>query len=273
MTPIALSIAGSDPCGGAGIQADLRVFSAQGVYGCTVITALTAQHHQKVIATQSIPAAFVGQQLATLLHNLPVKAIKTGMLWSEEIILEIDRVLDIYPHIPLVIDPVLISSSGTPLMSKTALECLKSTLIPRCCLLTPNLDEAAALMGTSYSSTSISIKEMYEHLGCGILLKGGHRTGPPIDIFYNGTKEISFHHPRIEGRCTHGTGCLLSAAITAQLALGSPLIQAIEMGIAILRTALAHPLLLREDLAITGIEQTKENILLHKQLHEIQRKE
>ena len=275
MKNIALSIAGSDPSGGAGIQADMRMFFAQGVYGCSVITGLTAQHPTKVTAVCGVSSQFVQKQLETLLTTLEIAAIKTGMLWSKENILAIAETLENYPHIPIVIDPVMISSSGTHLLNEDAVHALQENLLPLSSLLTPNLMEAEVLLKHPIHRNHLHehIQELHQKFGCAILLKGGHLEGTPIDMLFDGEKIIEWRHPRVQNLCTHGTGCMLSASITAQLAQKKPLPSAVEKGILTLHTALRHPISIHKDIDLAGIEHTNQDQLLQSHAHEIQRKE
>jgi hydroxymethylpyrimidine/phosphomethylpyrimidine kinase len=254
-----LTIAGSDPSGGAGIQADLRMFGACRTFGTTVITALTAQNPYGVEAVKGLEAEFVGQQLDSLLSSLPIMAIKTGMLWSAEIVELIAEKLPV--DIPLVVDPVMVSTSGAKLISEMAIESYCVKLLPRCTLATPNLDEAEVLLGGRIvaSNQELAARTLYNRFGCPILLKGGHLEGDPRDILFDGTECRHWSHKRIKGINSHGTGCMLSAAITAHLAHGNPLSLAVEKGLKAVHTALSNPVTLEPSLLLAGIENIFSN--------------
>ena len=231
--PIALTIAGSDSSGGAGIQADLKTFTAFGVYGASVITALTAQNTQGVRGVETVAPAFVVAQMDAVLEDLEVGAIKTGMLATAEIVIAISRRLAAGPRPPLVVDPVMVATSGDALIAPDAVEAVRSTLLPLAALITPNLPEAARLLETGQAATEAQVAaqaKALHALGCrAVLIKGGHGEGDTaIDYFYDGATLRRFALPRVDTRHTHGTGCTLSAAITALLAQGAPLPEAVE---------------------------------------------
>jgi len=231
--PIALTIAGSDSSGGAGIQADLKTFTAFGVYGASVITALTAQNTQGVRGVETVAPAFVVAQMDAVLEDLEVGAIKTGMLATAEIVMAISRRLAAGPRPPLVVDPVMVATSGDALIAPDAVEAVRSTLLPLAALITPNLPEAARLLETGQAATEAQVAaqaKALHALGCrAVLIKGGHGEGDTaIDYFYDGATLRRFALPRVDTRHTHGTGCTLSAAITALLAQGAPLPEAVE---------------------------------------------
>lgn len=220
---MALSIAGSDPGGGAGIQADLKVFAAYGVHGTTVLTALTAQNTLGVSDTLAVPVAFIRAQFRALKEDLKPKAAKTGMLFSGEIVETVAQLLG-RPPFPLVVDPVLVSSSGLALMEEEGLKAYREKLIPLAMILTPNLDEAARLLEIAPIQTIAAMREVcvaLHALGCrSVYLKGGHLAGNEcVDLFYDG-EFLELKAPRVETQNTHGTGCTLSAALTANLAKG-----------------------------------------------------
>ena len=231
--PIALTIAGSDSSGGAGIQADLKTFTVFGVYGASVITALTAQNTQGVRGVETVSPAFVVAQMDAVLEDLEVGAIKTGMLATAEIVIAISRRLAAGPRPPLVVDPVMVATSGDALIAPDAVEAVRSTLLPLAALITPNLPEAARLLETGQAATEAQVAaqaKALHALGCrAVLIKGGHGEGDTaIDYFYDGATLRRFALPRVDTRHTHGTGCTLSAAITALLAQGAPLPEAVE---------------------------------------------
>jgi hydroxymethylpyrimidine/phosphomethylpyrimidine kinase len=231
--PIALTIAGSDSSGGAGIQADLKTFTAFGVYGASVITALTAQNTQGVRSFETVSPAFVIAQLDAVLDDLEVGAIKTGMLATAEIVTAISRRLATGRRPPLVVDPVMVATSGDALIAPDAVDAVRRTLLPLATLITPNLPEAARLLDTGQAASDAEIAaqaKALHALGCrAVLIKGGHGAGETaVDYLYDGVRLQRFALPRVDTRHTHGTGCTLSAAITALLALGAQLPKAVE---------------------------------------------
>ena len=224
--PIALTIAGSDPSGGAGIQADLKTFSALGVYGCAVITALTAQNTRGVTGVHTVPAAFVTEQLDTLVADVRVDAVKLGMLASADIVSAVAALLARHPRLPVVLDPVMVATSGDLLLDADAVAGMRE-LMSRADLITPNLDESAVLLDTARAHELASMKEQalaLQSLGAArVLVKGGHLDGADaVDVYVDeaGTTEISV--PRVGTRNTHGTGCTLSSAVAAGVAAGMP---------------------------------------------------
>jgi hydroxymethylpyrimidine/phosphomethylpyrimidine kinase len=224
--PIALTIAGSDCSGGAGIQADLKTFCAFGVYGASVVTALTAQNTVGVHEVQRVEPPFVSRQLIAVLDDLDVAAIKTGMLADAGIIEAVVDVLESRLPLRLVVDPVMVASSGDRLLAADAVQVLRARLMPLATLVTPNLAEAEALTGRSVRT----LAEMHDvatallDLGArAVLVKGGHLVGAPnaVDVLHDGDGIHEYAAPRLSSSSTHGTGCTLSAAITAELARGS----------------------------------------------------
>jgi len=232
MTAIALTIAGSDSCGGAGIQADLKTFSALEVYGASVITALTAQNTLRVEAVHVVPPDFVLAQMRAVAADLRVDAIKIGMLATGPVIEAVAEGLKDFAGVPVVLDPVMIAASGDPLLDPEAVDALRSVLIPLAMLITPNLAEAAALLASSPARSeyemfmqAVKLKEVG---ASAVLIKGGHAEGPTAtDILFEGREPVSFEAPRADTRNTHGTGCTLSAAIAAELAKGASLPEAV----------------------------------------------
>ena len=233
---VALSIAGSDSSAGAGIQADLKTFSALGVYGLTAVTCIVAEIPGKVSRIQPVNAEIVREQIEVLAKNLPIAAIKTGLLCSAAIISAVAQSLQgigrmFTPRIPLVIDPVFVATSGDPLLEPAAIETYEKELFPFASLITPNLDEAGRLLGTKIKdrrSMRVAGKELEKKFGTGILLKGGHLVGDrAIDLLFANGKVVEFSAPFVRGVATHGTGCTYSAAITAGLAKGLSLKEAI----------------------------------------------
>jgi len=239
-----LTIAGSDSGGGAGIQADIKTFSAFKVFGTSVITAVTAQNLAAVSAVQPVDTRIVEQQLQAVLEGFPIKAMKTGMLFSSGIISVIADMLCSYRHIPLVIDPVFISTSGSKLLQDDAVECLKTKLFGLATLVTPNIPEAETLAGETIHSFDDMKKiagKLFSEFNVPVLLKGGHLPGKATDILVDGNGVTIFDSPRVEGVNTHGTGCTLSAAITAGIALGKSLKDSIESAKNYLTRTLRNP--------------------------------
>lgn len=242
-TPIALTIAGSDSGGGAGIQADLKAFSAQGVYGASVITAVTAQNTIAVTAVHPIPKDIVRAQMQAVFDDLNITAVKIGMLASPDVIEAVcDGLGD--AQRPIVLDPVMVAKSGDKLLQQDAIESLTRLLIPKAVLLTPNLPEAATLLGCEAATDEHTMKRQgVALLGLGasaVLMKGGHAEGKRcIDLLITRNKEcIKFEVDRIDTENTHGTGCTLSSAITANLAKGSSVVDAVESAHAYLNLAI-----------------------------------
>jgi hydroxymethylpyrimidine/phosphomethylpyrimidine kinase len=228
-TPIALSIAGTDPTAGAGLQADLKTFSALGVYGATVVTALVAQNTLGVQAIQEIPPAFVRAQMDSVFSDLTVAAVKIGMLSQPAVIEAVAAGLQAWPGPPVVLDPVMVAASGDPLIADEAVAVLTRRLFPMARLITPNLFEAARLLGTSPAESEAEMVAQGEALlafgPAAVLVKGGHATGAEsADVLVQAGRDPAwFRAPRIATRNTHGTGCTLSSAITAGLAKGATL--------------------------------------------------
>ena len=231
--PIALTIAGSDSSGGAGIQADLKSFAACGAYGASVITALTAQNTQGVRAVHPVPAAFVTAQIDAVFDDLRVDAVKIGMVAQADVIAAIVAGLDRWQPSHVVLDPVMVATSGDSLLAPDAVAALRETLIPRAHLITPNLPEAAALLDTTIADTEEAIAEQGRRLlslGCrAVLIKGGHGHGAQsIDYLVTAERVVALAALRIATRNTHGTGCSLSSAIAAHLARGDDLDTAVR---------------------------------------------
>lgn len=230
--PIALTIAGSDPSGGAGIQADLKTFMALGVYGASVITALTAQNTKGVSGVFAIPPTFIAAEFHSVVSDLSVAAIKTGMLGDVATVKIVASLLAELGTAPVVVDPVMVATSGDVLLRPEAIDAVRYALIPRAALITPNIPEASRLLDCAAAETEAEMQAQAEALmrfGCGaVLLKGGHGEGTDaVDMLFDGQTHFAFRRPRIATNNTHGTGCTLSAAITARLAAGRPLDAAI----------------------------------------------
>jgi hydroxymethylpyrimidine/phosphomethylpyrimidine kinase len=242
--PIALTIAGSDSSGGAGIQADLKTFAAFGVYGASVITALTAQNTTGVSAVHQVPADFVSAQIDSVFADLDVKAVKIGMVGELATIEAIAGGVTRWSPEHVVLDPVMVATSGDRLLPLEAVEALRQKLIPRAALITPNLPEAAALLDEPVASSEAAIRHQGRRLismGCpAVLIKGGHGSGAEsIDFLFSGDDVIALASPRLATQNTHGTGCSLSSAITAGLARGEDLVTAVRAAKAWIDAAIA----------------------------------
>lgn len=234
MIPIALTIAGSDPSGGAGIQADLKTFHQLKVFGTTAITLITVQNTTRVSRVETLPAELVGAQISAVMEDLAPQAVKTGALGTVAIIEAIARFSF---ACPLVVDPVMISKHGAPLMDATARKALRNLLLPKAALVTPNLEEAAELSGLPVEDPAHMREAALRiaRLGTGsvalsVLIKGGHLPGEAVDLLYHEGDFTELRAGRIATRHTHGTGCTYSAAITAFLARGLPMVEAVTCG-------------------------------------------
>ncbi|MFZ2121790.1 MAG: bifunctional hydroxymethylpyrimidine kinase/phosphomethylpyrimidine kinase [Rhodoferax sp.] len=241
--PRVLSIAGSDSGGGAGIQADLKTFSALGCFGMTAITALTAQNTCGVRAIHPVPPDMLRAQIDAVLEDIGADAVKVGMLHSPEIVRTVAQAIDRHQLSRVVFDPVMVATSGSKLIDDPAIAVLVAELFPRTALITPNLDEAALLVGRPLASAQDMAQAAAELVARGaraVLLKGGHLTGDTvIDVLLEASGEpIWMAAPRIATANTHGTGCTLSSAIAAHLALGATLTQAVQQARDFVRQAL-----------------------------------
>lgn len=237
--PIALTIAGSDSGGGAGIQADLKTFAALGVHGTSAITCLTAQNPKGVLAIQPCTPEVLRKQIEAVLAELRPAACKTGMLFSAKLV---HVVAELHG---LIVDPVMVATSGAKLIADTAIRAIKDRLLPRARLITPNLKEAEVLTGDAIRSETdlrAAARRIHERFGCAALVKGGHLTGlrEAVDFFYDGRTELLLTAPFIGGLSLHGTGCTYSAAITACLARGSSLPDAVMRGKEFITQAIAQ---------------------------------
>jgi hydroxymethylpyrimidine/phosphomethylpyrimidine kinase len=230
--PVALTIAGSDSSAGAGIQADLKTFSALGVYGLTAVTCVVAETPGNVSRIEAVSAELVREQIEVLFRGFPVAGIKTGLLFSGGIITQIAQALRAHGPVPLVIDPVMVATSGDALLQNDAVQIYERELFPLAALLTPNLGEASRLIGKTIRDLPAmreAGKILAEKYGVPVLLKGGHLPGDTaIDLLFADGNVIEFSAPFFRGIATHGTGCTYSAAITAGLANGLPLEEAIR---------------------------------------------
>jgi len=228
MIPIALTIAGSDPSGGAGIQADIKTFHQLKVYGTAAITLITVQNTTRLSCVETLEPGLVSAQITAVLEDLPPQAAKTGALGTAEIVEAVARAAI---RCPLVVDPIMISKHGTPLMDADARRAMRTLLLPKAALVTPNLPEAAELAGVAVENldqmkdAALRIAQMGP---AAILIKGGHLQDDAIDLLYHAGVFSELRAPRIETRHTHGTGCTYSAAITAWLARGLPMVEAVR---------------------------------------------
>jgi hydroxymethylpyrimidine/phosphomethylpyrimidine kinase len=243
--PVALSIAGSDSSGGAGIQADLKTFAALGVYGASVVTALTAQNTRGVTGIHPVPPAFVTAQLDAVFSDLDVAAVKIGMVAQLATIDAIAAGLTRWSPRHVVLDPVMVATSGDRLLDPDAIDALRTKLIPRAALITPNLPEAAALLDEPVASSEAAIERQGRLLlamsGGAVLIKGGHGQGAEsIDYLITGSGTVALAAPRIATKNTHGTGCSLSSAIAASLARGEDLETAVRHAKAWISAAIAN---------------------------------
>lgn len=226
--PVALTIAGSDSSSGAGIQADLKTFNALGVYGLSAVTCVVAEIPGKVTRIEPVGADMVREQVQVLAKNFPIAAIKTGLLYSAEIISTVAKsIVDLPRKVPLIVDPVITATGGDPLLEANAIEIYQRELFPLASLVTPNLDEAAQLLGRKIQdrqSMERAGNELARKFKTAILLKGGHLAGKDaVDLLFANGKFSEFSTPFVRGVATHGTGCTYSAAITAGLAAGKSL--------------------------------------------------
>ncbi len=241
VTPVALSIAGSDPSGGAGLQADLKTFHQFGVYGEAVVTLITVQNSRSLERVEVLAAGLVMEQIHAVITDIPPRAAKTGALGSQAVMEAVAEAAAGFAF-PLVVDPVMISTHGARLLDQAAQDAFARKLLPRAFLLTPNLDEASVLTGirvTDLASMTRAAEKLIEMGAANVLVKGGHLEGDAVDVLVTreGQRHL-FPAPRIATRHTHGTGCTYSAAITAGLAKGQPLREAIETAKAFVTAAI-----------------------------------
>jgi hydroxymethylpyrimidine/phosphomethylpyrimidine kinase len=233
--PVALTIAGSDSGGGAGIQADLRTFAALGVHGAAAITCITAQNPRAISRIEPCAPGLVRAQIEAVFSYSPPAAVKTGMLCSAAIVREVARFFSQAHGVPLVVDPVMVATSGSRLLPREAVGTLRRELLPLAVLVTPNLPEAEALTGRRIRTPEelrVAARIIYETCGCAALVKGGHLAGgeSAVDFLCCPEGEWMLSAPRIRGVVLHGTGCAYSAAITAWLARGKTLRKSVELG-------------------------------------------
>jgi hydroxymethylpyrimidine/phosphomethylpyrimidine kinase len=245
MTAIAVTIAGSDSSGGAGIQADLKTFAALGIYGASVITALTAQNTLRVSAIHDVPADFIAAQIDAVFSDLDIAAVKIGMLSQAAAIEAVAQGLARHRAKNIVLDPVMVASSGDSLLAREAIDALRTLLIPRALVVTPNLPEAAALTGASPARNEAEMEiQAREILSLGarhVLIKGGHGEGDDsVDLLIGEGEVVRLSAKRIATNNTHGTGCTLSSAIAAGLAKGRDVVAAVQEAKAYVTATIAH---------------------------------
>ena len=232
--PVALTVAGSDSGGGGGVQADLKTFASLGVHGTSAVTCLTAQNPKGVSGMQACRAELVVKQIEAVASEFHPAAVKTGMLFSSSIIRATARALRQLKSVPVVVDPVMVATSGAPLLQPRAVRDLRTHLFSIATLITPNVDEACELSGMRIRDPEdlrICAKRLYSKFGCAVLVKGGHlsKLKEAIDIFYDGTTELLLSAPFVRRISTHGTGCTYSSAIAAYLACGRNLRRSVEL--------------------------------------------
>jgi hydroxymethylpyrimidine/phosphomethylpyrimidine kinase len=247
--PVALTIAGSDSGGGAGIQADLKTFAALGVHGASAIACLTAQNPKRVRGVEPCSPKMLRKQIEAVFEELQPAAVKTGMLFTAVNILTVAKFFQnrqsAIGNRQLVVDPVMVATSGVRLLQPAAEKVLKTKLLPLATLITPNLDEAEILADQKISSPEKmreAARNLHSRYGCAVLLKGGHlkNSREAMDVFFDGENELLLSAPFVKGVATHGTGCTYSAAICAALALGHDLPRAVEIGKNFITEAIAN---------------------------------
>ncbi|WP_416174840.1 MAG: Phosphomethylpyrimidine kinase [Bifidobacterium crudilactis] len=266
-----LSIAGSDCSGGAGIQADIKSMSANGVFAMSVITSVVAENTARVISVLDVDASIIADQIDAVFEDIPPKAVKVGMLDSPDIMKVVVDKLNEYQAPNVVIDPVMYAKNGAPLMDPSCIGWLIETVIPRADVLTPNIPEAERISGMSITDmdSQREAARQIQAMGCAsVLVKGGHATGDATDVLFDGERFYEFTAPRIHTKNTHGTGCTYSSAIASNLALGLPFHKAIEKAKQYVTMAIMHSLELGKgngptnhfwDLYAHGLEGFKEN--------------
>lgn len=241
--PRAMTIAGSDSGGGAGIQADLKTFSALGIYGASALTAITAQNTVAVTAVHELPPEVIAAQIDAVVTDIGVDAVKTGMLSSVAIVETVAQELKRHGVTTLVVDPVMVAKSGDSLLRQEAVAALVARLVPLAAVVTPNIPEAETLTGKRID-TDVDMRRAAEQIvamGAGsVVVKGGHRKGPATDLFYDGSRFQEFSAPRFDTLNTHGTGCTFAAAVAAGLAQGKDVIAAVAQAKEYVTEAIRH---------------------------------
>jgi hydroxymethylpyrimidine/phosphomethylpyrimidine kinase len=231
---VGLTVAGSDSGGGAGIQADLKTFSALGVFGTTAITCVTSQSPKGVTGIQTIDPELVSKQIRTVHDAFEIRAIKTGMLFSPGIISTVAATLQELQLHNIIVDPVMVASSGAKLLKEEAVDTLKKHLLPICSLVTPNLHEASHLLNMevdSVESMHLAARELFDTFGCRALVKGGHlpKARQAIDVYFDGKDAYEFKKRIVQNVNSHGSGCTFASAIAAHVARGKPILKAVEL--------------------------------------------
>ena len=239
----ALSIAGSDCSGGAGIQADLKTFSAHGVFGMTVITSVVAENTFRVTDYQDIRPDIIEKQIDDIFEDIPPDAVKVGMLSCHETMLAVAKKLREWKPNNTVIDPVMYAKNGSPLMEESAISTLISEIVPLADLITPNIPEAEKMTGMTIKNDDDmrQAARLIHAMGCrAVVVKGGHSEGDAVDILFDGNEFYEYSAPRVETKHTHGTGCTFSSAIASNLALGISVQKAVEKAKGYINVAIAH---------------------------------
>jgi len=240
-----LSIAGSDCSGGAGVQADLKTFSAHGVFGMSVIVSVVAENTSRVIAIQDVTPEMIGQQIDAVFEDIEVNAVKIGMLSTPACMEAVAAKLRVYKPANVVVDPVMYAKNGCPLMEPTAIDTLIAAIIPLADVLTPNIPEAERITGMeihSLTDMEAAARRIFE-MGCrGVVVKGGHSVGDAVDVLFDGRDMHHFQGKRVYTKNTHGTGCTLSSAIASNLALGHSVCDAVRLAKDYVTTAIEHAL-------------------------------
>ena len=243
--PRAMTIAGSDSGGGAGIQADLKTFAALGVYGTSVLTAITSQNTLGVTGVHEVPVEMVASQIEAVISDIGTDAVKTGMLFSSDIIETVARELNHFRVNRLVVDPVMVAKSGDRLLREDAVDAMRRSLLPFAIVVTPNIAEAETLADMKIESVTDARRAADKIVGMGaksVVVKGGHLPGPPVDLFYDGSQALEFTAPRIDTPNTHGTGCTFASAIAAGLAKGMDVVDAVAGAKEYVTEAIRHSL-------------------------------
>ena len=243
--PVALTIAGSDSGGGAGIQADIKTFSSLGVFGASAITAITAQNTQGVRGIQAISPEILREQIEAILEDFIVDAVKIGMLHNKDAVKVVSETLSSFQQTSIILDPVMISTSGSKLLEDDAIRTIIDELFPKATLLTPNIPETEYLSGIKINNEAdilLAARKLQEKGGNALLIKGGHIPGvETVDrLFINENNPICLVSPTVETFNTHGTGCTLSSAIAAYMALGHSLVEAVRLAKEYMNNALVH---------------------------------
>jgi len=244
-TPVALTIAGSDSSGGAGIQADLKTFHAHAVYGMSALTAVTAQNTRGVVGVEALSADFVAAQIDAAVSDIPPDAVKTGMLANRSIVEVVVEAADLYRWNALVVDPVMVATTGARLIDQDAVDVLRNKLLPRATIVTPNAPEAAVLLETTIADETaleMAADAIIDRLGAkAVLVKGGDLEGDHVvDVYCDGRHREVFREPRIVTSSTHGSGCALASSIAARLALGQSLESAVRLARHWIRQAIGN---------------------------------